>query len=96
MKSLIRLLIIGVFLLGLFGTVNAADVPLPANTTVRLVVPYSPGGGYDTYARLMAPSLEKAQSSAARILPISLPQSVKLCNVVSDRDEGAADLTKSR
>lgn len=60
MKSLMRILITGVFLFGLFGTAEAAEVPLPANTTVRLVVPYSPGGGYDTYARLMAPSLEKA------------------------------------
>ena len=27
---------------------------------VRLVVPYSPGGGFDTFARLFAPELEKA------------------------------------
>lgn len=27
--------------------------------TIDLVVPYDPGGGYDTYARLMAPYLEK-------------------------------------
>ncbi|MPY79741.1 MAG: hypothetical protein GEV04_14970 [Actinophytocola sp.] len=34
------------------------EAPL-AGETVELVVPYDPGGGYDVYARLLAPYLEK-------------------------------------
>jgi tripartite-type tricarboxylate transporter receptor subunit TctC len=44
------------------GAASSADV-LPAcssldGQTVSLVVPYEPGGGYDSYARLLAPYLE--------------------------------------
>ncbi|OLS99725.1 hypothetical protein BJF90_38360 [Pseudonocardia sp. CNS-004] len=44
------------------GSASSADV-LPAcssldGQTVSLVVPYEPGGGYDSYARLLAPYLE--------------------------------------
>ena len=59
MKKLTVLMVAGALLAGLSLPCLAADVPVPANATVRLVVPYSPGGGYDTYARLMAPYLEK-------------------------------------
>lgn len=41
----------------LFGTPAKADWP---EKPVRLIVPYSPGGGFDTFARLFAPELEKA------------------------------------
>lgn len=45
----------------LLGTATAgAEVPIPPNTTIRIVVPYSAGGGYDVYARLMAPHFQAA------------------------------------
>ncbi|WP_282182879.1 Bug family tripartite tricarboxylate transporter substrate binding protein [Aliiroseovarius marinus] len=41
----------------MIGTPAKADWP---EKPVRLIVPYSPGGGFDTFARLFAPELEKA------------------------------------
>ncbi|MCK0172365.1 tripartite tricarboxylate transporter substrate binding protein [Aliiroseovarius sp. S1123] len=49
------LLLIGA--MTLIGTPAQADWP---EKPVRLIVPYSPGGGFDTFARLFAPELEKA------------------------------------
>src|SRR5918998_3541284 len=46
------------------GGAQAAGDALPAcssldGETVSLVVPYEPGGGYDSYVRLLAPYLEE-------------------------------------
>ena len=46
------------------GGASAAGLGLPAcasldGETLSLVVPYEPGGGYDSYARLLAPYLEQ-------------------------------------
>ena len=49
----------GVFLASVLGLVAgpvAADWP---EKPIRLIVPYSPGGGFDTFARAFAPELEK-------------------------------------
>ncbi len=35
------------------------EFPLPAGSTIRIVVPYSPGGGYDVESRLTAPFIKK-------------------------------------
>lgn len=56
--------LIGVALLGLLlgaGVCTAAENPADfyKGKTIEFVVPNRPGGGYDTYARLMAPYLEK-------------------------------------
>ena len=54
--------------LGLAAGIAAVAQPAPVRAaegdwikgqTVRLVVGYSPGGGYDTYARMLAPQFEK-------------------------------------
>ena len=41
------------------GSVAAAEGDWLKGQTVRLIVGYSPGGGYDTYARMLAPLFEK-------------------------------------
>jgi len=43
--------------MAMVGTPAQAEWP---EKPVRLIVPYSPGGGFDTFARLFAPELEKA------------------------------------
>ena len=42
------------------GPAQAAEKAYFSGKTVRLVVGYGPGGGYDAYARLIAPRLSKA------------------------------------
>ena len=32
--------------------------------TMEFIVPYAPGGGYDTYARMLAPFMEKELSGS--------------------------------
>lgn len=53
-----------------FCTVSAQDLipakgtfPYKSGDTIQLVVPFSPGGGFDTYARLVAPYLVRAIQS---------------------------------
>jgi tripartite-type tricarboxylate transporter receptor subunit TctC len=35
--------------------------------TISFIVPYGPGGGYDTYARSVAPALEKCSGASVRV-----------------------------
>jgi tripartite-type tricarboxylate transporter receptor subunit TctC len=42
------------------GSGGGADCSSLEGRNVRLVVPYSPGGGYDVYARMIAPALGRA------------------------------------
>ena len=56
----------------------ATEDPRPAGIAgefhgehIRWIVPYSPGGGYDEYARLLAPFLERA--TGARVDIVNLP-----------------------
>ena len=56
-------LAIGVLAIAAFGTVQAqAQSPEEffKGKTVRIVVGYGPGGGYDIYARMIAPYIAKA------------------------------------
>lgn len=54
------LLIVGVGLMAGHNPATAADAAaFYKGKTVTFIVPYSPGGGYDFYARFMAPHLEK-------------------------------------
>lgn len=47
--------------------VTAADSAFPKGETVRLIVGYSPGGGYDAYARMLAPHFERATGATVVI-----------------------------
>jgi tripartite-type tricarboxylate transporter receptor subunit TctC len=66
-RGLSGLVVLGVgagVLAGCSGDAGGAPDALPAcssldGQTVHLVVPYEPGGGYDAYARLLAPYLEE-------------------------------------
>lgn len=59
--GLTLMLVLGVFLSGgRHAPAVAADASdFYKGKTVRIIVGYSPGGGYDTYARMLAPHLEK-------------------------------------
>lgn len=45
-----------------------SDVDFP-NQDVELIIPFGPGGGYDTYTRLLAPYLEKHLPGDHSVLP---------------------------
>lgn len=57
------LLVVAFLLLRNVGSVNAASTPTAAEfykgKVIEFVVPYSPGGGTDTYARMVAPYIER-------------------------------------
>lgn len=57
------------------------------NRRVALVVPYSAGGGFDTYARALAPVLEKA--SGARVTVSNLPGAGGRLGMKAVADSGA-------
>ncbi|MFQ5683025.1 MAG: Bug family tripartite tricarboxylate transporter substrate binding protein [Candidatus Binatia bacterium] len=48
-----------VFLEQLAGRALAAKACYPSRTTVRWIVPYSPGGGYNVYSRMLEPFAEE-------------------------------------
>ncbi len=51
---------VGVTFLGpMAGQAHAAKGCYPAGTNVRWVVPYSPGGGYNVYSRMLEPFIEE-------------------------------------
>ncbi|GAB7388844.1 tripartite tricarboxylate transporter substrate binding protein [Bacillaceae bacterium] len=49
---------------------EAAEFP---SREIKLIVPYSPGGGFDTSARLIAPFLEKYLSNGAKVVVENKP-----------------------
>ena len=61
-KRLIILLSAGLFLLACLApvSVSSASFPYRKGDKIILTVPFAPGGGFDTYTRLLAPPLEKA------------------------------------
>jgi tripartite-type tricarboxylate transporter receptor subunit TctC len=52
------------------GAVDCGDYP---NKDIELVIPASPGGGFDTWARLIAPYMEENLPGEAKVLPVNLP-----------------------
>ena len=62
-KKWVTVACVCLFMLGYFvtGSVLAQEkFPFRNGDTIILTVPFSPGGGFDTYARLLQPPLEKA------------------------------------
>lgn len=57
--SLAAGLLVGVAMLMQPGPASAAEGDFLKGETVHFLVGYSPGGGYDTYARILAPHFEK-------------------------------------
>ncbi len=60
-----------VFALGAWGAAAAADSY--AGKTVRIIVAYSPGGGYDTYARYVARHLHRHLPGAPKMIVENRP-----------------------
>jgi tripartite-type tricarboxylate transporter receptor subunit TctC len=58
-------------LLTLPGTVAAENCPALEGKTLRWIVPYPPGGGYDTYSRLIEPFLEERLGVEIKVENIS-------------------------
>jgi tripartite-type tricarboxylate transporter receptor subunit TctC len=81
-------------LAGCGSSAPAAGDALPAcsslgGETVSLVVPYEPGGGYDSYARLLAPYLE--EQTGATIAVQNRPGAgglLALNNLLTERPDG--------
>lgn len=53
------------------GPINTGPAAFYEGKAIRWIIPYSPGGGYDEYARLIAPYLEKY--TGARVHTVNLP-----------------------
>lgn len=53
------------------GSGDAAEGASLAGETIEFVVPFSPGGGYDQYARMLAPELE--EKLGAKVVVINKP-----------------------
>lgn len=52
------------------GGVLAADYP---SKNIDFVIPYGPGGGFDTYVRKFAPEIEKALGGKVNVVPKNVP-----------------------
>ena len=73
MKTL-RSMIIGMAaLLMLAGATWAADAPFYQGKTIRLIVGYSPGGGFDTFSRLLGRFLSKHVPGNPSVLVMNMP-----------------------
>ena len=60
-------------LMTLAGAASAADKPFYAGKTIRVIVPFSPGGGTDNYARFAARHWVKYIPGNPRILVQNMP-----------------------
>ena len=73
MKTL-RSMIIGIAaLLMLAGATWAADAPFYEGKTIRIVVGYSPGGGFDTFSRLLGRFFSKHVPGNPSVLVMNMP-----------------------
>ena len=73
MKTL-RSMIIGIAaLLMLAGATWAADAPFYEGKTIRIVVGYSPGGGFDTFSRLLGRFFSKNVPGNPSVIVVNMP-----------------------
>lgn len=74
MRAIARLLAAAVLLLAAFGGAHADPVAdFYRGKTIRMLVGYGPGGGYDLYARLVAEFLPKHLPGTPQILVENMP-----------------------
>lgn len=59
MKRIQTIFLIFVMIFSLFISGYAENASFFEGKTIRMIVPYGPGGGFDTYARMIKPFLEK-------------------------------------
>lgn len=72
--KMLRSLIIGMAaLLMLAGMTWAADAPFYKGKTIRIVVGYSPGGGFDTFSRLLGRFLSANVPGNPSVIVVNMP-----------------------
>ena len=59
MKNSVHFLILAILIFGLTVTGLSEEKPFYEGKTIRIIVPSGVGGGFDTYARMLQPYLEK-------------------------------------
>lgn len=60
----------------------------PQDDRISVIIPYSPGGGFDTYVRALAPLLEKELGEGAKVVPENMPG--------AGGNKGAASLARAK
>lgn len=73
MKNLRSMVICIVALLILAGSTWAADAPFYKGKTIRIVVGYSPGGGFDTFSRLVGRHLGSHLPGNPSVIVVNMP-----------------------
>ena len=73
MKNLRSLVICIAALLVLAGSTWAADAPFYKGKTIRIVVGYSPGGGFDTFSRLIGRNLGAHLPGNPSVIVVNMP-----------------------
>ena len=72
--KIFRSMILGVVaLLMLAGTTWAADASFYKGKTIRIIVGYSPGGGFDTFSRLLGRFLSKNVPGNPSVIVVNMP-----------------------
>jgi len=68
-KTVVSAALVSIFFFGMYSTVTAESAAdFYKGKVVRFLVPYSPGGGYDTYSRLIAAAMEKYMGSTVVVI----------------------------
>ena len=56
-----------------FAPLTAAQAEWPTDKQINFVIPYGPGGGFDTIVRVLAPELEKQLGTGVTVVPENIP-----------------------
>lgn len=73
MKNLRSMIVCIAALLILAGSAWAADAPFYKGKTIRIVVGYSPGGGFDTFSRLVGRNLGAHLPGNPSVIVVNMP-----------------------
>ena len=71
---MMRKAILGIMALGLamVGVQHEAKAAYPEKN-IKFIIPYSPGGGFDTYVRAISPVLSKHLGNKVKVIPTNIP-----------------------